>query len=600
MANDMTLAFADARRGLPDCRPTPVCDPRPVCPACGGLECLCRPRFFAGQLLTEEDLNRLDYYIVAKNRLHNRHLFGSGVVCGLEVICSSCDPTGGGTVVVRPGYALSPCGNDIVVCKETPVNVCELIGRCRPRAPDDCMQPGAAPEQCQGDEDWVLAICYQERQSRGITPLRGASCTCGTCGSSTGCGCGTNASTKAGLSAAYSASCDCGGSTATKTARTQAAAKAGPVPPQCEPTLVCEGYTFAVYKKPPKNDKRQDYGALVNRFLCCLQPLLEQLVTLPGDDASRGQRQAWLKDLVAMVREFLISEGLYDCELARRLEQVVLPASDLPGDNYLAKWSASALAVLAIVAAVFQKCLCAALLPPCPPAEMNDCVPIATINVSRGKCRVLSVCNLAERKFVLTFPTIEYWLSWLPMLSAWKPQTPVGHAAANAPALTLREAIEALCCTPITDAFDFNNVDAVDLKAKRMNARADVRGHAAGVPPVAEAEKAAIHPFTRLLMESFGGDASAPNAATLLLGTLGATAPDGSALASMTALQNPAAAMLMHGVLAPTLAPLLRGFGSSPAMQPEDGRADALAARVATLEARLMKQQDAIDKLSRP
>ena len=30
------------------------------CPDCGGLECLCRPRFFAGQLLTEETMNQLD------------------------------------------------------------------------------------------------------------------------------------------------------------------------------------------------------------------------------------------------------------------------------------------------------------------------------------------------------------------------------------------------------------------------------------------------------------------------------------------------------------------------------------------------------------
>ena len=29
-----------------------------VCPACGGLECLERPRYFAGQLLTEAELNQ--------------------------------------------------------------------------------------------------------------------------------------------------------------------------------------------------------------------------------------------------------------------------------------------------------------------------------------------------------------------------------------------------------------------------------------------------------------------------------------------------------------------------------------------------------------
>src|SRR5690349_21018508 len=72
---------------LPDCYGRPTCDPRPVCPSCGGLECLCRPRFFAGQLLTDEDLTRLDHYIQAKNRLHNRFLHGWGVACGLEVVC---------------------------------------------------------------------------------------------------------------------------------------------------------------------------------------------------------------------------------------------------------------------------------------------------------------------------------------------------------------------------------------------------------------------------------------------------------------------------------------------------------------------------------
>ena len=46
-------------------RPDPCADDRPACPACGGLQCLCRPRFFPGQLLTDEDLNRLKGLIEA-------------------------------------------------------------------------------------------------------------------------------------------------------------------------------------------------------------------------------------------------------------------------------------------------------------------------------------------------------------------------------------------------------------------------------------------------------------------------------------------------------------------------------------------------------
>ena len=70
---------------------------QPVCPACGSLECLCRPRFFAGQLLTEEDLNRLDHYIVEKNKLHNRYLHVQG---NLRVTNIARKPGGGSWTVL--------------------------------------------------------------------------------------------------------------------------------------------------------------------------------------------------------------------------------------------------------------------------------------------------------------------------------------------------------------------------------------------------------------------------------------------------------------------------------------------------------------------
>lgn len=88
--------------------------------ATGGGQGYSRPHFFAGQLLTEEDLQALGDYVIGKNRLHNRHLFGDGVVCGLEVTCNPC---GGGTVVVQPGYALDCCGNDLLLSCPTELDV---------------------------------------------------------------------------------------------------------------------------------------------------------------------------------------------------------------------------------------------------------------------------------------------------------------------------------------------------------------------------------------------------------------------------------------------------------------------------------------------
>src|SRR5262245_31339941 len=98
---------------------------------CGGAGCatcqgqgIIRPRFFAGQLLTEDDLHLLTDYVGHKNRLHNRYLFGAGVVCGLEVTCHPC---GGGQVIVHPGYALDCCGNDLTLACDSTLDINTMI-----------------------------------------------------------------------------------------------------------------------------------------------------------------------------------------------------------------------------------------------------------------------------------------------------------------------------------------------------------------------------------------------------------------------------------------------------------------------------------------
>ena len=71
---------------------TKGCRPECTCPVCEGLHTFVRPRFFAGQLLTETELTALTTYVVDKQRLHNRYLHGYGVVCGLQVECDGCGP----------------------------------------------------------------------------------------------------------------------------------------------------------------------------------------------------------------------------------------------------------------------------------------------------------------------------------------------------------------------------------------------------------------------------------------------------------------------------------------------------------------------------
>jgi hypothetical protein len=82
---------------------------------CCSLECLIRPNFFCGQLLTDRDLKVFVDWVSAKSALQ-RFREGWGVVCGLETTCSHKDMEHN-RVYVGEGYAVDCCGRDIVVCE---------------------------------------------------------------------------------------------------------------------------------------------------------------------------------------------------------------------------------------------------------------------------------------------------------------------------------------------------------------------------------------------------------------------------------------------------------------------------------------------------
>src|SRR4029078_12939773 len=77
-----------------------------------------RPRYYARQLITADDLTLAQEYFRNKMRLHNRMRHGGGIVWGAQVCLV---PKANGNekkfepwmVVVKPGYALDPCGNEI-------------------------------------------------------------------------------------------------------------------------------------------------------------------------------------------------------------------------------------------------------------------------------------------------------------------------------------------------------------------------------------------------------------------------------------------------------------------------------------------------------
>jgi len=139
-----------------------------------GLSAYVRPRFFGGMLLTEDDLQAIDDYTVAKRRLTNRHMFGPGIVCGLEVDCDPCKP---GWLTVAPGYALDCCGNDIVVGCPEKVDALALLSDLRRREGLDCGEP------CEDNQrrGYILVVSYAEQPTDPVAPYVQDDCAVGDC-----------------------------------------------------------------------------------------------------------------------------------------------------------------------------------------------------------------------------------------------------------------------------------------------------------------------------------------------------------------------------------------------------------------------------------
>jgi hypothetical protein len=482
---------------------TSSCGCAPVtCGDCGGLECLCRSRFFAGQLLTDEDLTRLDSYIRAKNRLHNRYLVGWGVACGLEVVCNPCD----GTVAVRPGYALSPCGDDIVVCNETSVDVCSLIQQCKTREPRNCLpaQTGSsANDPCSNTpEKWILSIHYDETPTRGVFPLKNtgsaACCSKCACGGSSSCGCACH-------SASSPAGGGCNGTTKTTTPA-----------PQCEPTVVCEGYRFAVCKviaaagttaKPP--------GAIVQRFLCCYQQIIA-LISAPPTDPQ--QLQTWCCTIKNNLLDYLADNPGHTCTIPGRLATLCQAGSDVQTIKS---------DVTVMVEQFLLDCFCSIFLPPCPCPVDDASVPLATVTISRkdGVCRVVSICNLDVRKFLVTLPNLGYWLSAIP--------------------LNLRDVLARLCCTPLK----FRQVQFGDQSISRspfLEARS-----VSSPPPDDATDIAAIAAL------AFSRRSNPADLQTLAMAGLGLTDSESRPFLSDTELRHPLETIVLNQFGVPALETLL-------------------------------------------
>lgn len=542
------------------------------CDECG-LVCLCRPRFFDGQLITAADFARQDDYRIGKDRLHNRYLHGTGVVCGLEVVCNPCDDT----VTVRPGYALGPCGEDIVVCADTSVDVGDLVRAQRRSRKADCPPYGVNPEDCEASrQKWVLSICYDEQPSRPVGALRtresgcgcGGSCggSCGGGGGGGGCGGGCGGKGGGGCGG------NCGGSCSPRPAR----------PGACEPTLICEGYRFTLTKVAPAGDKesgRDRSGELPDRVLACLRSLTARISGFP-DNPTPEQVVDYVDQLKAELADLLETSAVHNCLLGQRLSEVVIP--DPADDQALEKALAALQVMAAILIELFRSCVCSALLPACPTACEDDCVPLAVVTVRTADLRVLDICNWSARKFALTATNLSYWLGWIPIFD------------------TLRAALERLCCQPARNRFNLDSglrvkAAKIDAVNDRQAATAAAAGAAAAAPAAPAAAKAPVPgdptAMVGLGAQYVGGLSPLAGLEATVLASLGATDEQGTVLASPLELANPLLAMAMTRMALPAaeavvpaeLSRLVR-VGDNQTSDGSDGKGSGDSDRIAALE----------------
>jgi hypothetical protein len=395
------------------------------CGTCAPLATADRARFFGGQRLSAEDLVSEQDYVLLKNRLHNRFLHGWGVVCGLELGCGECP----GEVKVLSGYALDPCGNDVVVPCVQRFDVLKAVQQCREaarRKPADC-DPYEAPPNVDCDdatEHWCITLRYDEQPYKPSTALRqyaNGACGCGgSSHSSGGCGCGgsSNGNGNGG------SSCGCGGAT-TKSSTT--------VLGVCEPSRVREGFKLGVVQDcgeecpVPEDALRRTF---IGRVLCCLQAIRE----LFGSELSKTER-----DLIAFhvfdvelnfdalsakdvyetlcrlrqkVRSVLEDERLpKHCTRLRELDLIVIPKPGVDEvlDVYVNKVGNHFRTLVALLVDHIRDCVCDALLPPCPEGPCDDRIILGCVDIRDGE--LIEVCAVSKRRYAGSFPALSYWLS---------------------------------------------------------------------------------------------------------------------------------------------------------------------------------------------
>jgi hypothetical protein len=432
-----------------------------TCPVCQGLQLFSSPIYATGGVLTADDLSSEQSFMRAKMRLHNRHLHGWGTVCGLEVVCDDC----AGFVRVLPGYAIDPCGNDLVLVDGTPFNLIKAIADCRMTRPKlgacDPYVPPPDPGCADTETYWCVTLRFNELQTAQTATLARQSFAPGGCTTGSTCSCG-------GMGG-----CTCGGSGGVTTAALAMSATPSSLLgyglPGCSPRRLVECVEIGIVPHDgpcaPSSTFRRDPGAgldvrgvgtasnplftippgsLLGRMTACwndFSAIIKSRLTSADavalsaiNNGGAGSTPQAMHDALCRLRQavldFMMLHNPVRCQMLQTLGGIKVPdvTEGVSAGAYAESASPVFRNLLAIALQAFGDCICGTLLPQCPcdPTDMR--VPIACVTV-RGN-QIVDICNHACRHYAGAFPSLFYWLSLVP----------IGPLVANLVAL--------ICCAP--------------------------------------------------------------------------------------------------------------------------------------------------------
>lgn len=123
-------------------------------------ESLVRLRYFFGKRLGVADFRDEQSYHRSKQRLHNRHAHGSGVLCGLALAPFGEEAADSAVIRVTAGAALDTCGREIIVGHAQCIDLAAWLARKRAAAEanGETFPPAGAV-----GEGHILALCIAVR-----------------------------------------------------------------------------------------------------------------------------------------------------------------------------------------------------------------------------------------------------------------------------------------------------------------------------------------------------------------------------------------------------------------------------------------------------